>query len=133
MPFDYVHDVRLDDVDRFDIVFYPRVFVWVQRASEALFEAGGTPYQVLCRETGHRFPIVATDATYARPIEWGDAVTMAVTPSLGRTSFTLETLGRVAGEAAFEVSRTQVAVDEDTGEKAPLPDEVRSTLEPFAA
>lgn len=131
MAFEYDQRVRLDDVDRFDIAFYPRVFVWLQRASEALFEAGGRPYPAVVRDTGCRYPIVSADAEYARQIPWGERVDMTLTVSLGRTSFGIDATGRVDGERAFEVSRTQVAVDEASGEKTPLPGVVREALEPF--
>ena len=132
MGFTWARRVRLDDTDRFDIVFYGRVFVWMQWAGEELFEAAGCAYHALVEDTGVQFPIVATDAEFRRPIRWGEPVEIDLTAALGETSIRLDGAGRVEGEDAFDVSRTQVAVDLDTGEPAPVPAAVREALEPYA-
>lgn len=133
MAFEYTHPVRLDDIDRFDLVFYSRVFVWLQHASEALCEAGGCPYPDLVRQTGYQFPIVSADAEYVQRINWGETVDMAVSVSIGHASFQLDCTGRVDGTRVFDATRTQVTLDAETGEKAPVPAAVRETLAPFAA
>lgn len=131
MTFEYSQQVHLEDVDRFDVVFYPRVFVWLQRASEALFAAGGRPYTSIVSETGCQFPIVSADAEYARPVGWGDTVELSLTVTVGDSSLEIAGTGRVDGARALEVSRTQVAVDLETGETRRVPDVVRDIVEPF--
>ncbi|MFB6352823.1 MAG: acyl-CoA thioesterase [Halobacteriales archaeon] len=131
MAFEYELRVSLEDVDRFDVVFYPRVFVWLQRATEALFEAGGLSYPDLVQETGCEYPIVSADADYVRPITWGDSVTMDLTTTVGETSYRVAGVGRVDGERAFDVSRTQVTVDEEAGTSTTVPEVVREALASF--
>lgn len=131
MAFEYLHPVCLDDVDRFEITFYPQVFVWFQRASEALFREGGRPYPEIVELSGCRFPIVTAQADYTSQIEWGQMVELALTVSIGRSSFRTDGVGRVEGEHAFDVTRTQVAIDDSTGEKTRVPDVLVETVEPF--
>lgn len=70
---------------------------------------------------------------YLAPLGFDDEIELVIrSVSLGTTSMTTELAIERNGETAAEGTLRHVFIDASEGDKAPIPDEVRAGLQPFA-
>ena len=120
-------DVRFRDIDAMGHVNNAVYATYLEEARTAYFD------EVLDASLADVDTVLANVALeFRRPIELGDVVTVAVrVPELGRSSIPMEYEVRADGEVAATGEAVQVAVDRETGESRPIPDEWREKIESF--
>ncbi len=123
--------IPFSDVDHAGIVFFARVFTYCHLAFEQLYFASvGEPVSTLFTVRGYATPVVATDATFLRPMRHGDAIVIDLhAERVGTCSYTLGF--RFKGEAGDErcVARvTHATVAWPDFRSIPIPDELRKAL-----
>src|SRR2546426_2147175 len=129
MAFTHRLNVRFDDVDYAQIVYYPRLFSYCHWAFEEFFakEAGVTYAQMLTvRRVG--FPTVHASADFKQPLRFGDVCRVVMeTVKLGDKSIGNEYklyLGETQKLCA-ELEVVTVAINMDTFESVKIPEDVR--------
>lgn len=130
MPYETEWNVRLGDVDRAGVIYYPTLFDALHRGVEELFEAVGWPLHRTF-ENGTGFPVVNASADYLGRIRFGDAVRVEITPEVGDGSITFRGVGHVGDERVFEAAETHAVVERATFEPIAVPDELRAELSAF--
>lgn len=131
MPFETEWEVRMGDVDRAGVIYYPTLFDHLHRGVESLLESAEWPLHRTI-EAGTGLPIVHADADYLRPIQFGSTVRMEITPDVGEKSVTFEATGQVDDELVFEATQKNVTIDLSKFRSIPVPDDLRSALEGYA-
>lgn len=118
-------DVRLRDIDFMGHVNNATYATYLEQAREAYFR---DVLDVSLAETDT--VLVSLELEYARPIEAGDDVTVALrVADLGTSSLPMAYEIRADGSRAATASTVQVLVDSETGESRPLPTEWRTRIE----
>jgi len=135
-PFVHIHRVRFDEVDAAGIVYFARFFTWCHDAMEAMLAGveGGYVNLVVHRRLG--FPAVHVEADYAAPLRFGEEVHISATVErIGKSSIAMRfDLTRASDRDHVATLRHVVAVtDLDAMRAHPIPEDVRSALEPWLA
>ncbi|PGF14717.1 thioesterase [Natrinema sp. CBA1119] len=118
-------DVRLRDIDFMGHVNNATYATYLEQAREAYFR---DVLDVSLAETDT--VLVSLELEYARPIEAGDDVTVALrVGDLGTSSLPMEYEIRAGGSRAATATTVQVLIDPETGESRPLPTEWRTRIE----
>ena len=107
------YQVRFEDCDGAGIVFYPRLFLMVNRVVEDWFADGlGTDFRTLHQERNLGVPTVQMNVRFLRASRLGDRldVTLEVR-RIGIRSFTLGIAGRCGDEERFTVESVLVCAD----------------------
>ena len=107
-----------------------RYFAWFETARIALFEEVG----IIADQPSSVGPILATTTCdFLRPISYpADLVASARVSKVGRTSFVMEYAIRRAEDpdkVCAKGSGVVVLIDYATGEKRPVPDDLRDTID----
>lgn len=133
--------IRWGDCDPAGIVYYPRYFDMFHQAMEAWFgEALGVPYVEVIQGRKLGFPSVHTEADFAAPSAFGDAVDVRLTVTrVGRSSieFGYRVTARDDPADLRATGKTVcVVMDLDPGSKTfrralPMPDDLRARIETF--
>ena len=120
-------DVRFRDIDAMGHVNNAVYATYLEEARTAYFD------EVLDASLADVDTVLANvSLEFRRPVELGDDVTVGVrVPELGRSSIPMEYEVRADGEIAATGEAVQVAVDGETGESRPIPDEWREKIESF--
>jgi acyl-CoA thioester hydrolase len=120
-------DVRFRDIDAMGHVNNAVYATYLEEARTAYFE------EVLDVALSDVDTVLANvELEFRRPVELGDDVTVAVrVPELGRSSIPMEYEVRADGEVAATGEAVQVAVNRDSRESRPIPDEWRERIEAF--
>ncbi|MCH9685021.1 MAG: acyl-CoA thioesterase [Deltaproteobacteria bacterium] len=139
----YRYPVRVTwgDCDPAGIVYFPRFFEKFHEAMERWFgDALGQPYEVLIGGRKLGLPSVHTEADFAAPCRFGDALVVELrVPRLGGSSITLD-YRVVAEDPQDEVrlrGRTVCALMDLDPERptfrraVPWPDDLRARIETF--
>lgn len=123
--------VRFSDCDPAGIAYYPALFALCDAAIEAWTgDAVGVSRKVMHQELGLALPTVAMRAQFAKVIEWGDELDIAVeTRRVGTSSLDIEAIATCDGERRFAVSYTQVLMGMNDQKARPWPEEWRARLE----
>lgn len=128
MAFTYTWQVGLEDVDHFGILFYPRVFVVFQRSTEALFREMDANYHDIAQSSDYNIPVVAANAEYIKPVQWGDTVKLEITTNLGETSFEFKAVGTVGSDKVITIERTHAVIDSRSNSPKQIPHELATIL-----
>ncbi|WP_435175201.1 acyl-CoA thioesterase [Halorussus sp. AFM4] len=120
-------EVRFRDIDAMGHVNNAVYATYLEQARTAYFDA------VLDASLAEVSTVLATlELDFRRPVELGDEVTVAtLVPELGRSSIPMRYEVRADGAVAAVGETVQVAVDEETGESRPLPDDWREQIREF--
>ncbi len=131
----YTHNTRvwLPDTDAAGILFFGNYFRLAHDAYEAFMESLGFDLGRILRETDFRPLIAHAEADYKKPLPLGERVTIELTVAkIGQTSFHLRySLKDSCDEVAATLETVHVAIDKKSGNKIPLPDELREKLVGF--
>ncbi len=125
--------VRFGQVDYAGIMFYPRFFDNFHAAFEDMFgDRLGVPYMSILKDRRLGFPTVSIQTEFKKPFRFGEPMRLRVdTAKLGTKSATLRYRGfnGDATEPSVEALGTIVAIDLDSFETLPFPDDIREVLE----
>lgn len=130
--------IRFGDVDPAGIVFYPRIYDFIHRAFEELWDVHvGERYYYLIREKRVGFPLVHSEVDFVSPLYFGDRPIVRISCfKLGRTSLGLRYRYSVDDRLCLEARMVTVCVRLDDLEKLEIDPEYRdkfaSILEPEA-
>jgi 4-hydroxybenzoyl-CoA thioesterase len=129
MAFRFAMPVRFADVDHAGIVYYPHFFHYFHQAFEEIFrQRFGGPAAYLALLDGERvgLPAVHCEATFRRPLRFGDDVTVEVScDRVGEKSVTLA-YRALSGEALCAEGKVTCAiVNLDTFTAMPVPAKLR--------
>lgn len=128
-------EIRFEEVDPAQIVFFARFFSYAHEAMERFFAPleGGYPRLIAERRVG--LPAVHVEATFHSPLRYGDTVRIETTVArLGRRSATLRyrMFRKKDGVLAAEVRHTVVCSDMSAIASRDMPADVRSLFEAHA-
>jgi 4-hydroxybenzoyl-CoA thioesterase len=133
MAFRFTLPVRFDDVDHAGIVYYPRFFHYFHQAFEEIFRqryGGPAAYVSLLDDDRVGLPAVHCEATFKRPLRYGDDVDIEVTlDRLGDRSVTLAYKALKGRELCAEAKVTCALTNLDTFQSMPVPDALRALFE----
>lgn len=131
MAFEFEIIVRAGDTDVTGAIYTPRVVDWLARGLHDIRSAAGYSYGAY-EEMGIASVAVNVNVDYLAPIRMEDIVTVAMTPDVGETSITFESIGTVEGTRVFEGSITLAFIDAETRDAVRVPDELETAFEAFA-
>ena len=125
-----IRPVRTYDIDSAGIVSNIVYVRWLEDLRSELFEG---VYPLARMERTGVVPVVAsTNVNYKRSVTLLEEVHSAMwVAKAGRSSLTLEAEFRVEGALAVQATQTCVFVDLKEKKATPIPEEVRSRLEPL--
>lgn len=115
------------------IVFYPRFFEMINQTVEAWFEeALDYPFAEM-QGTDHRgVPTVTIQADFKAVARLGETLTFSLRLlKLGRTSASLEIIGRGEDDIRLIATPVLVYMDKATGRPVPWEDRTRKMMAPF--
>ncbi|MFM1852200.1 MAG: hypothetical protein RIS54_1884 [Verrucomicrobiota bacterium] len=108
MPFVYERTIRLAETDAAGIVYFANYLGLCHEAYEAALAAAGLPVQSFLGGGDVIVPISRSSAEYLRPLQCGDPVRIAVTPSrLSATSFAIDYAVTRLGPPAKSAARVR--------------------------
>lgn len=128
-------EVRFEDIDQAQTLYYPRLFNHMHLAFETMLEDKGVPLPVVIGELQTALPIVEVSGSYEAPIRFGDTILIDINPEIGTSSMTVGYTGRRKSDKTrvFESQEVRVAVDAGNFkvfEPKPVPDPLRKALDP---
>jgi 1,4-dihydroxy-2-naphthoyl-CoA hydrolase len=127
--FETTLDIKLYDTDAAGIVFFVNHFRLAHDAYEAFMKSIGCGLDHIIIETDYILPVVHAEADYKRPIPVGATIGISMTAAVQETSFILSyKMKDEDGELVATLKTVHVAVDRKTGEKIPLPEEIKEGL-----
>ncbi|MGD1954182.1 MAG: acyl-CoA thioesterase [Sphingomonadales bacterium] len=109
--------VSSGDCDPVGIVFYPRIFAWLDRTFHAYLTAVAGGHKAVCtaldaRGTG----LINADCQFRRPLTEGDTLSVAMASVDWRErAFDVKYQGHVGGRGAFEGTETRALFVEKDG------------------
>jgi 4-hydroxybenzoyl-CoA thioesterase len=124
-------EIRFDEVDGANIVFFGRYAYFAHEAMEHFFAglAGGYPALTMTRKVG--FPAVHLDMSFRAPVRYGEVLSIETSvPRLGERSFVLRyrMTREHDGVVACEGLHTVVTCDLVAIRSIPMPADVRALL-----
>lgn len=131
MAYRYEWYVRFGQVDLARTIYYPRLFDIVHHGVEDFLRELGYSFRELIFDRGVGLPIVAAEAEYLAPIEYGRMINISLIPEVGKSSIRFESTGEIDGTNVFEAVETHAAVDMNTFKSIPLPDDIRDALKSY--
>ena len=133
-PFSVREYVRWSDVDAAGVVCYGAYVRFIEIAETELFRAAGIPYGSVFERFDCWLPRVRYACEFHKPAVLDEELT--VFPGVRRIGNSSITLGfdftNARGERVADCEIVAVCVDRQTFSPKPVPDELRSLLEPFA-
>jgi acyl-CoA thioester hydrolase len=132
-PFTHQMRVRYAECDRQGVVFNAHYLTYLDQSMTELWREALGGYQGMI-DRGLDMVVVETTLRYHQPAQFDDLLTLEVAVNrLGTTS--LSTAHRITrdDELVLVASLHHVLVDLETRSKTPLPDWLRSGLEPWLA
>ena len=122
--------VRLPDTDAAGILFFGNYFKLAHDAYESFVKSIGFGLEYIIREADFLILIAHAEADYKKPLQLGAAVTVELkVEDVGQTSFVLSySLQDAQKNKAAELKTVHVTVDKKSGDKLPLPAELREKL-----
>ncbi len=123
--------VRFGDVDPAGIVYFPRIFDYLHRAFEELWETHvEARYYYLLLERRMGFPLVHSEVAFKHPLRFGDRPLVRISCfKLGETSIGLHYVYTVDDVECVDARMTTVCVHTKTMKTQPLPPEFRERFE----
>ena len=118
--------VQLHDTDAAGVLFFAHQLRYAHDAYEAMMAERGLPIAELLRSGSAHLPIVHCEADYLVPLRHGDRVDVDVRlQRLGTTSFSLHYRFISGGRRAATATTVHVAIDPETKNKIPLPENIK--------
>lgn len=130
MQFEHEWPVRFGQVDQAGIIYYPELFDAFHHGVEALLESVDLSLHELVVGAGTGMPIVHAEADYLQPIRYGAVVRIEIGVTLSDSSLTFIGAG-YDDEQLFSVQQKHAMIDMETFESIPVPEGIRSALEPY--
>jgi acyl-CoA thioester hydrolase len=134
MPEVFTHRIRVRyaECDAQGVVFNAHYYAYFDIAMTELWRAMLGSYDAML-DGGADMSVVASGARFVAPARFDDEIDLnARVTRLGNTAMsTAITITRADGELLVEGEIHHVFVDPDTYAKRPIPDDVRSGLEPY--
>jgi 4-hydroxybenzoyl-CoA thioesterase len=126
--------IRFSHCDPAGIVYYPRYFDLLHEAKEDwLRDAVGVGLPALIGTRRQGLPIVRLETDFFAPSRMGDEVDVAVgVARIGGASLGLDYTIHCRGERRLSARTVLVHIDLATGRPAPIDDDLRARLAPFA-
>jgi 1,4-dihydroxy-2-naphthoyl-CoA hydrolase len=126
VPFSYPRTIHFADTDAAGVVFFANLLAICHEAYEESLAASGIELAGFFRDNDVVVPIVATDASFLRPLAAGDRVRVSAEPAaLGEDSFEVRyeivKSGPGAGKAAVRARSEHVCIDAKTRRRRALP------------
>lgn len=126
--------IQLHHTDAAGIVFYSRLFDLAFEALSAFLQHIGVSVAFIIRESSFLMPFVHAEVDFLRPLGVGDEATFQIyIEQIGNSSYTVAYAVVSGGETAARLKTVHVTIDKETKNKIPLPDMLRSALEPYLA
>ncbi|KYG63280.1 thioesterase [Bdellovibrio bacteriovorus] len=114
------------------IMFFGNIFGFAHDAFEEFIQAAGYTYQGWFGQRDLIIPIRHTESDFLSPFFPGQTYDIAVTvASFGETSFKMKYVFTQSGKTNAVVHMVHSVVDGKTKQKAALPAEMKSRLEPY--
>lgn len=137
MAFETTLEVRFGDVDRAGIAYYPVILHYCHVAFEDFF-AGAleTPYPDVIEKRRLGLPTVKLDTTFESPFRYGAKVTVQISlTKVGNSSarWRFRFLDVETGNLLAVSENTTVAVDMDSFQTVPIPDDLRTLFQKHLA
>ncbi len=120
------------DADPAGIVYFPHFFKFVEHAEEELFRTAGKQIHQIMDRRGLLFPRVEAFSKFSKPIPWGAAIRVRLTPQLlglKTVRYDFEILNDETNDKLAAGYITVVCVDKESFKSTPLPDEIRNILQ----
>ena len=129
MRTNFAATISLGDVDAAGVLFFARLFEFVQRAFESHLDDCGLSL-AKCLDEGIVAPVVHAEADYRAPLRLGDAITIEVSvESIGDSSVRMAYIVRKQdGTLAAEALVVHVCIGPD-GRSVPVSERLRAALE----
>lgn len=123
MIFTSHNKVRIHDTDMAGRLYFAKQFRFVNDAMEDFMASEGSPLHKLIQDDKHTFAMVHAEADYLKLLQVGDHLEIQVAcEKIGTTSFALNFKIFKEDKTLCGTARTiQVALDNRTGKKMPLP------------
>jgi acyl-CoA thioester hydrolase len=138
MKFTIAERVRWGDVDAARIIFYGSYIRFFEIAETELFRAAGMPYGKVFDELDIWLPRVHLECDFRRVSQLDDLLEVSISVgNIGHTSLRLDFEVRRKRDESVEEGLIAtahfvlVAVRRDTLDPIPVPENLRSALEPF--
>ena len=123
--------VRLHDTDAAGLLFFGHQFKMVHDCYESFMAKHAVSFLEIITNRDYLLPIVHAESDYLAALAVGDALTVELTcRRLGETSFTLGYKIKRAGDVVGRATTVHVCTEAKTNTKRPLPEELRSALQP---
>ncbi|MFQ6008967.1 MAG: acyl-CoA thioesterase [Candidatus Zixiibacteriota bacterium] len=122
--------VRLPDTDAAGILFFGKYFRLAHDTYESFMKSIGFGLDYIIREADFLVLIAHAEADYKTPLQLGETVTVVLeVKNVGQTSFVLSySLKDAQNNIAASLKTVHVTVDKKSGNKLPLPPELREKL-----
>jgi acyl-CoA thioester hydrolase len=128
MPIVYTHRVRYHEVDQQGFLFNGHYLAIADVAMAELFGVLGWRYDALVAG-GVDPSVVKAQLNFRLPAVFDDEIVVDTTPvHVGRSSFTLSSVLRRAGQIIATIENVYVNVDSKAARSRPLPAEISSAL-----
>ena len=127
--FTYKTTIKLHETDAAGLLFFSQQFKLIHDAYEELLESRGIGFSVMLKKKSYFLPIVHAESDYKKPLFVGDRLTIEVAVShVGKTSFTFS-YRLLKNKIVVGTAKTvHVTISKKTGQKIPLPPEMRKAL-----
>ncbi|HUU74183.1 MAG TPA: thioesterase family protein [Burkholderiales bacterium] len=133
----FVHDqlIRFSHCDPAAIVYFPRFFDLAHATMEDWFaNAVGFPLPDLIVKRRVGTPTVSIHCDFSKPLRMGDTLRFELrVTKLGNASANFEYRGMKDGSEHLRITQTVVFMNLDAARAVPIPEDVRSAIEPFLA
>ncbi|MBW2109501.1 MAG: acyl-CoA thioesterase [Deltaproteobacteria bacterium] len=121
--------IELHHTDAAGAVFFADYFVIAHSAYERYMESIGFALDQILTSSAFRLPIVHAEADYRRPVSLGGQLSILLRVDPGNSAFTASYDFKDArGEVVAILKTVHVCVDKKTGEKRPLPQDLREAF-----
>jgi 4-hydroxybenzoyl-CoA thioesterase len=135
MTFTSDFTVRFGEVDRAQVMYYPRFFHLFHQTFEEWFGGAlGVPYPEVLNNENLGFPTVKVETEFLKPLRFGDRVRIVLElVAIGEGSLTLSyTAVRLAdGEVAARATVKKATIENDTFRPVTIDDVWRQRFERF--
>ena len=126
--------VRFHDADPAGIVFFANILVYCHEAYEELLRQGGMPLHEFLGKRDQSLPLGHAEVDFNKPIRFGQEIAVRVSVGrIGERSFRLEyELSTAEGELSATAATAHICIDRQSGQSAPLPQELKVLLQRYA-
>lgn len=133
MYFETRNLVRMHDTDMAGILYFPRIYRFVNDGLEDFMESEGYGFIKVLQSSKFLTVMVHCEADYYSPLKVGDELQMHIAvQSIGSSSFTLVyEIYKTDHTHAGHAQTTFTVIDRESKQKVPIPDTFKSMLEKY--